>query len=630
MTTSSHFQAPLFGDPSTSLQEDFPVSPSQPPESEKAEMMNDISFRKCYELFTSVGPASSWLKTYADCLVSRTDLYSPKLPHSWRAKVTRSLRSVFLLVPSGLPIEETDSGFWLTEPTTEPPPPTPRPLLGTPSTMDHRTDVRKPSERSEAANQGGCSNLREQIVGAEMLGTPTASMSERSEEFAEGRLPSPAEAMKLLKTPSTHDPDSEGRQSKGVSGSSGTLAQEMQSGYINNRLPELLNTPNTMDSLPARSPEAMQRQMENNRPGRTQPPTLREQIDLIPTPKHRDYKGGLGQDKERIESDLDKKIESTMLRTPSAAEPGIRTERLQTKDGEPAKLGERAYDSETGALRQVGLTQQLEMGMLRTPCSRDHHPSGGKYSPDNPTENAPQIQLAHQIEAMLPTPSAGFDGGKAGTTPEYFEKRKAQGKQDSLSGEVMLLEMLPTPVANEADKGSPNSGSSDGTPSLSNRIDKLMPTPTSRDYKGQPESRKGQGNPRGALDLEIEETMLPTPHGFSPDGKSNGPTGNELGRSLTRSQEAGLLRTPDAHMERGDRTKENMQSRLDRGMPMNLNDQMGAMGHGLIEQPALELESAENPSETSGESGGSRLRLEPAFVEYMMAYPAGWTSLEIK
>lgn len=40
----------------------------------------------------------------------------------------------------------------------------------------------------------------------------------------------------------------------------------------------LLLTPNVMDSLPPRNPEAMQRQHENNRPGRTTPSTLREQI----------------------------------------------------------------------------------------------------------------------------------------------------------------------------------------------------------------------------------------------------------------------------------------------------------------------------------------------------------------
>ena len=47
-------------------------------------------------------------------------------------------------------------------------------LLPTPSVMDTRTDIRKPEERSEKANKGGCSNLRERM--AEYL-TPTGQKS---------------------------------------------------------------------------------------------------------------------------------------------------------------------------------------------------------------------------------------------------------------------------------------------------------------------------------------------------------------------------------------------------------------------------------------------------------------------
>lgn len=36
-------------------------------------------------------------------------------------------------------------------------------LLATPQAMDHREDVRQPEERSDAANKGGCANLREQV-----------------------------------------------------------------------------------------------------------------------------------------------------------------------------------------------------------------------------------------------------------------------------------------------------------------------------------------------------------------------------------------------------------------------------------------------------------------------------------
>lgn len=54
----------------------------------------------------------------------------------------------------------------------------------TPSVMDHRTDVRDPADRSDAANKGGCSNLREQVVlkDNEMWLTPTVVNAVRSEE----------------------------------------------------------------------------------------------------------------------------------------------------------------------------------------------------------------------------------------------------------------------------------------------------------------------------------------------------------------------------------------------------------------------------------------------------------------
>ena len=56
-------------------------------------------------------------------------------------------------------------------------------------------------------------------------------------------------------------------------------------------------TPNCMDSLPPRTPEALKKQHDNNRQGRTTHSTLREQVAyppphlMWPTPATRDYKG---------------------------------------------------------------------------------------------------------------------------------------------------------------------------------------------------------------------------------------------------------------------------------------------------------------------------------------------------
>ena len=57
-------------------------------------------------------------------------------------------------------------------------------------------------------------------------------------------------------------------------------------------------TPNVMDSLPPRSPEALKKQYDKNRQGRTTHSTLREQVvyppphRMWPTPASRDGKGG--------------------------------------------------------------------------------------------------------------------------------------------------------------------------------------------------------------------------------------------------------------------------------------------------------------------------------------------------
>ena len=136
----------------------------------------------------------------------------------------------------------------------------------------------------------------------------------------------------LLKTPSAIDPITENMKSKSISGTSGTLAQEIMSGYIEKR--------------------------------------------------------GL------------------MLRTPSAQEPGVNVERLVTKDGQPARVGERAYDKETGRLAQVGLEQQVRM-MLPTPRSNNvtdldlNSESLAERGKHNLEESVAQMV----ISGILPTPT---------------------------------------------------------------------------------------------------------------------------------------------------------------------------------------------------------------------------------
>lgn len=73
--------------------------------------MNDISSPRCFVLFERLSPVGLSLKTFAACLVSNLDEYSPKLSHHWKAKVSRSSHFVFLLQPSKPRTGETDCGL---------------------------------------------------------------------------------------------------------------------------------------------------------------------------------------------------------------------------------------------------------------------------------------------------------------------------------------------------------------------------------------------------------------------------------------------------------------------------------------------------------------------------------------
>lgn len=91
-----------------------------------------------------------------------------------------------------------------------------------------------------------------------------------------------------------------------------------------------------------------------------------------------------------------------MLHTPAQQEPGVTVERLQTKKGTPAKVGERAYDKETGRLAQVGLVQQI--AMLPTP--RAGNPGS------RPNEKGGKILAEEIAKALIPTPaSRDYKGG---------------------------------------------------------------------------------------------------------------------------------------------------------------------------------------------------------------------------
>jgi len=88
--------------------------------------------------------------------------------------------------------------------------------------------------------------------------------------------------------------------------------------------------------------------------------------------------------------------------------------------------------------------------------------------------------------------------------------------------------------------------------------------------------------------------LWPTPHGFSKDGKSNGPSGNELGRAVNRAFPTPLAR--DAHNRSGQAKRYLEQGRV------NLQDRNAA--------------------------DGIRGSLNPTWVEWLMGWCLGWTDLK--
>lgn len=127
-------------------------------------------------------------------------------------------------------------------------------------------------------------------------------------------------------------------------------------------------------------------------------------------------------------------IEFGLLHTPSAKEPGVSVERLVTKTGEPAKIGERAYDKKTGRLAQVGITQQVQMkSLLPTPCQHNENGRSEGWSPS----------LLQVVSGLLPTPKARVP------LDCPSERERNTPSMESLA----VMGMLPTPTAVSDAKG---------------------------------------------------------------------------------------------------------------------------------------------------------------------------------
>lgn len=135
-----------------------------------------------------------------------------------------------------------------------------------------------------------------------IIGTPRANEIPKSEKFLEGRVPTPSELINdpvamekygLLKTPSAMDAYSENLEKKEQKfGNSGTLAQEVKPGFVEQRWPRLLLTPSTVDIGVSHDRIRKRTEYRNSIGRQYVAGCLTEQIDgLLPTPSASDVQG---------------------------------------------------------------------------------------------------------------------------------------------------------------------------------------------------------------------------------------------------------------------------------------------------------------------------------------------------
>lgn len=119
-----------------------------------------------------------------------------------------------------------------------------------------------------------------------------------------------------------------------------------------------------------------------------------------------------------------------------------------------------------------------------------------------------------------------------------------------------------------------------------------VPTPTKSDAQRMPNTGRNSHGPtiHEIAEQAIPIRMWPTPHGMSPDGRSHGPSGNELGRAVNRA----MWPTP--------KTQDCRAAKYDRGKS-NLGEEV----------------YASVPEATA--EGGS---LNPTWVCWLMGFPLDW------
>ena len=226
-----------------------------------------------------------------------------------------------------------------------------------------------------------------------------------------------------------------------------------------------------------------------------------------------------------------------------------------------------------------------------------------RFDPDTHSWRTSQRSLfADSSESWVTWPASGMTAaGQCWELPTLAHP---------ISGTVFGFS-VPTPVASDGTTGALigeqdefyttatglprkiNRNGTDGSVGLA-RLVRMWPTPaaTLGTKAGRVTRRKAREG--GTLIEAISaRKRWPTPHGFSPDGRSNGPSGNELGRAVNRR-----FRTPMASDGKTSQ-RETLADRMAKRQQIRLSHQVAV--------------------------GGS---LNPMWVEWLMGWPLGWTGFE--
>ena len=143
---------------------------------------------------------------------------------------------------------------------------------------------------------------------------------------------------------------------------------------------------------------------------------------------------------------------------------------------------------------------------------------------------------------------------------------------------------------------------------------RLWQTPVADDAVNR---EAGKINSRGEPKLSAQVKLCPTPHGFSPDGRTNGPSGNELGRAVNQAER---FPTPTSSMM----TMADMEQAKTPGNSPNRPTY--AEAKAMSATPTASTGGPEPEGKTGRklvtQVGGS---LNPPWVEWFMGWPLGWT-----